>query len=486
MARKKSDELRENGIDPNPYSYATSPRVSDYLESTQLNKFGTKGGTGFAAEDVNALHDSHRGVNVDKVGTNNAKNGADRIANGLLIQTKYFDSASKSVENAFDSVSGQFRYPGMQLEVPRDQYETALNLMRKKISDGKVPGISNPDDALKIVKQGSVTFQQAKNIARAGNIDSLKFDANNNAVTSSYAFAIGFAINFAKAKWEGKSNNQALKESVETGLVSAGTSFIAGVTASQMLRTHLARSATITMREGVRVVAKTDVGRIMVNKIASASTGKTLSGAAATNHASKLLRTNLITGTVVSIVLTGPDIYRAAISQNASWTQAGKNLVVNGAGVAAGTIGWMGGAAGGAAIGTAIFPGVGTTIGTVIGGLVGATGGGSGGAYLVKKSLDGLIDDDTIKMLKLIETELVSLADEYLLTQGEFDIVLKKVSEDCTAKFLREVYANKARDNFLRARFEPYCHELIVVREPVILPVFEDVLIELDTITLSG
>jgi hypothetical protein len=106
-----------------------------------------------------------------------------------------------------------------------------------------------------------------------------------------------------------------MKESVDTGLLSAGTSFIAGVTTSQMLRTGLARKATVFVRTGVKEVAKTEWGRIAVDKIASASTGKALSGAAATNHVSKLVRSNVITGVVTTVVITGPDFYRAAISK---------------------------------------------------------------------------------------------------------------------------------------------------------------------------
>ncbi|WP_213779527.1 hypothetical protein, partial [Caballeronia sp. dw_276] len=195
----------DNGVAENLSSYSAGARAAQYLESTQLNKFGTKGGTGFAAEDTNALNEKLRGAKVEQVGSNNAKNGADRVTNGAHIQTKYFNTASRTVNDAFDAKTGDFRYPGMQLEVPSDQYEKAVSLMREKIAAGKVPGVSNPDDATTLIKKGSVTYQQAKNIARAGNIDSLIYDAKNNAITSSYAFAIGFAISFARAKWEGRS-----------------------------------------------------------------------------------------------------------------------------------------------------------------------------------------------------------------------------------------------------------------------------------------
>ena len=443
--------------------------MARHVESTQLNKFGTKGGTGFAAEDANSLNEKLRGIKVKQVGGDNAKNGADRIANGISIQTKYFDSASRTISSAFDPNTGLYRYPGMQLEVPSDQYSKAVALMRKKIAEGKVPGVRNPDKAGNLIKKGSVTYQQAKNIARAGNIQSLKYDVKNNAVLSGYAFAIGFAITFAKGKWEGKTSAEALQNSLAMGLLSAGTSFVGGVVTSQLLRTQMARKATVLLRSGVRSIAKTDWGRVVVDKIA-ASSGKALSGGAATNYVSKMVRSNVIVGVATTAVISGPDFYRAAFSKNTSWAQAGKNLAVNGVGVAAGSAGWMGGAAAGAAIGSAIFPGVGTTIGTVVGGLIGSVGIGSGGSYLAKKALDQLVEDDAIEMTRAIEKVIPDLGEEYLMTQAEFDALSVLVSKRCTAKFLRALYAQDSRELFIRAAFEPECLAIILLRKPVILP----------------
>lgn len=484
---KLHEDAREGngGVQDNLFNYAAGAKVSEHLETTQLNKFGTKGGTGFAAEDANALNDKFRGIKVDQVGTDNAKNGADRIAGGIPIQTKYFDSAAKTVGDAFDSTTGMYRYKGMQLEVPSDQYDKAVEIMRQKIAANQVEGVTNPDDAVNIVKKGSVTYKQARNIARGGNIDSLKYDAKNNAITSCYAFAISFSISFARAKWEGRSTKDAMKESVGTAFQSAGTSFIAGIAASQLMRTQMARKATVFVRDGVREVANTEWGRAAVDRIASVSTGKALSGAAATNHVSKLLRSSAITGVVTTVVITGPDFYRAAISKNASWAQAGKNLVVNGAGVAAGTAGMWGGAAAGAAIGTAIFPGVGTTIGTVVGGLAGSIGAGAGTSYLTKKALDFVIEDDADEMLKIVQEALPDLADEYLLSQSEFDELVEHVSKTCNVDLLREMYAQDARELFVRVCFEPACESIVKRRAPIVLPVPEKVQELLDEILTS-
>ena len=151
-----------------------------------------RGGFGFAAEDANALSDKLHFKKVEKVGVNNEKNGADRIMNGQAIQTKYYKTANDSVNAAFDKDTGLFRYKNQMLEVPKDQYEQAIAVMEQKIRDGKVPGVTDPSKAKDIIKKGSVTYQQAKNIAKAGNIDSLLFDIKTQAVVGLYGFSIAF------------------------------------------------------------------------------------------------------------------------------------------------------------------------------------------------------------------------------------------------------------------------------------------------------
>lgn len=157
-------------------------------------KFTAAQGHGFAAERANNLSDVLHGEKAAIIGDNNAKNGADRkIFNRdgttTYIQDKYYSTASGSVNAAFDSVTGEYRYltsdgTAMWLEVPYDQYEEALRLMQKKISEGKVPGVSDPSEAVNFVRQGKYTYKQAQNIVKAGNIDSLKYDATNGVITA--------------------------------------------------------------------------------------------------------------------------------------------------------------------------------------------------------------------------------------------------------------------------------------------------------------
>ena len=393
----------------------SAPLAAQALEKTQLSKFRGKGGHGFAAEDANSLADSIRGKRVEIVGTSNEFNGPDRIVDGVLVQSKYFQTASETVSAAFDSSSGLYRYPGQLLEVPNDQYELCLELMRKRISEGKVPGFSNPADAETIVKQGTVTYRQARNIARAGNIDSLVFDTKTQAVTSTYVFAISFAINFAHGRWSGQSTEEAMKGAFGPALAAGGTTLIIGVVGAQLLRTRAAAIGAIRVRDGLRAVSHTNIGRQAIHRIAAGSLGKPVHGAAATNHVSRLLRSNTITSVAATAVMTAPDFYRVAFDGSISWTQFTKNLSVNAAGVGSGVGGWMGGAAVGGAVGSAV-PVIGTAVGGVVGAIAGALGGGIVGSRAAKAIADGMVEDDSKRMIRALQDEIQALASEYMLT----------------------------------------------------------------------
>lgn len=105
---------------------AAVPLVAGAAEAVQINKYHVKHGQGFAAEDANTLIDRLQGRAADVIGTNNALNGADRLVDGVFIQSKYCSTAQISIDSAFDQ-RGLYRYAGQSLEVPKEQYETCLD-----------------------------------------------------------------------------------------------------------------------------------------------------------------------------------------------------------------------------------------------------------------------------------------------------------------------------------------------------------------------
>ncbi|HEL1544005.1 TPA: hypothetical protein U0688_001237 [Streptococcus suis] len=145
-----------------------------HLKDIQFNAIAkAPQGHGHAAEYANNVIDKikYPFQKVEQVGRDNVKNGADRIVGNQKIQTKYYAKASGTINAAFDKANGgEYRYKGMQLEVPKDQYNESIQLMKKKIKAGKVPGHSEPDDAYLIIRKGNVTYNEAKLVAKGGNI----------------------------------------------------------------------------------------------------------------------------------------------------------------------------------------------------------------------------------------------------------------------------------------------------------------------------
>ena len=367
---KKNQNSTINGV--------ASTASTQCINNQQWTKYHSKQGHGFAAEDANAMYDRWHGKSVDKVGMDNSLNGPDRISDGIRIQTKYYADATKSVNAAFDN--GTYRYSGMKLEVPSDQYEEAVRIMRGKIESGKVPGVTDPKMAEQMVIKGHYTYDEAVRIAKAGNLDSIKFDIKTQAVACGFACGLSFAVTYFTAKSKGMSHTEALKVASKQAAKSGITTMITGVAAQQLLRTQVGRSfaaaATKAIKPAVQAAMKTEVGKQVITKTATTIAGKQVAGAAAANVVTKAVRTNVVVSTVVFVGATIPDAIKLRQGK-ITGREFAENTATNAAGVGGG---WAGASAG-AAIGSLICPGIGTAIGGIVGGL----GGGMGASLGVKK-----------------------------------------------------------------------------------------------------
>ena len=65
-------------------------------------------GHGFAAERANHLKDTLTGKDAKIIGGDNTKNGADRLVDGVNIQTKYCKTGSNCISECFEN--NTFRY----------------------------------------------------------------------------------------------------------------------------------------------------------------------------------------------------------------------------------------------------------------------------------------------------------------------------------------------------------------------------------------
>ena len=373
--------------------YSLNSGLLGHLHLKQFNSIVSgSAGHGHAAEYANDLIDKikYPFKNVKQTGQDNAKNGADRRVGSNYIQTKYYSSARNSVNAAFESKSngGMYRYDGMQLEVPKDQYSEAVSLMKKNIQDGKVKGITDPNEASKIIRKGNITYQDAKLIAKGGNLTSIKYDTIDGAVQSLPIAGISFAIVYAQAIWSGEDQKTAVKYAIETGLR--------------------------TLVLGTIVYAS------------SQQIGKVLTGHLATYTGKKVIAENVAkrAGTVIAVgVVIVPDIFDSLTGRISS-QQLLKNTLVAGSGIA-----------GGAMVGS-LFGG---PVGTVVGGLVGAIASSS----VAQTVLDHFIEDDRIEMFAILKEEFIDVVMSMSLTQKEFQSVQDRIFNGDLQNKLKEIHQNK-------------------------------------------
>lgn len=432
--------------------------VSSILSATQIEcntqwlkyKCGPNGlcGHGYAAEDANSMSDILSGHEVTLSGRDNSLSGPDRIVDGVKIQTKYCQSAKQSIMAGFGE-DGLYKYGGQVLEVPADQFQDALKEMGQKIADGKVPGFTDPKDASKIIKKGSVTYKQAKNIAKAGNIDSLIFDAKTQSVIALSAFGISFAINLGMMALFHCRNKKDLEEAVQLaflkGLENGTISLTSGILTTQVLRTSFGRrfAASFTwMSKGVvDAVYKTNIGKELIHQIAAVVVEKNVYGGAAKNVVTKLLRTNALTTIVLVVVTSIPDVWRL-LSGQISGPQFAKNIVI----LCGGFAGCAGGAVAGAKIGASLGGGAAGPLG-VVGGVLGGAAIGA----LTKAAADLIRKDDAELLMPILQVALLQLSHDYMIqSEEEFEHCIQAIANERVIEPSLFRKLQKCKDDFER------------------------------------
>lgn len=420
-------------------------------------RFNSSQGHGFAAEKANTLYDKIKGRDASILGDDNAKNGADRVVDGVHIQSKYCQTGSKCISECFED--GKYRYminnKPMQVEVPSDKYEEAVRAMQQRISNGQVPGVTDPADAEKFVRKGDFTYKQALNLAKAGTIESLTYDAVNGAVIASTAFGVTATITLATNIWNGEDFGESLKMAASSSLKVSGMTFASSVLASQLSKMGLSH-ALLGSSEAIIAVMGPKASAFLINAFRGASSK--IYGAAAMKSAAKLLRGNIITAGSTVVVMSTVDvvnIFRGRISGK----QLFKNIVNSGATVGAGTAGWVAGAA----AGSAILPGV----GTIIGGLIGSIFVGGTAAKVTNSVVGAFVEDDAIEMLRIIQTQFTELAGEYLLNQKEGEKAVDALAEKINGKNLMDMFATSDKDGFARDMITPIIENEVSKREPI-------------------
>lgn len=428
----------------------------------QLNRFHARQGHGFAAEQANDGIDTLFGKDAKILGNDNAKNGPDRIVDGQYIQTKYCQNAQTSVDAAFkDGGQGAYRYRDlhgnpMQLEVPSDQYEEAVRCMERKIAEGKVPGVTDPQKARDLVRKGHVTYEQAKAIAKAGTIESLTFDAAHGIVIGASALGISATITFAQALWNGESVQTALDQALIAGFKAGGAGFLIAVGTAQLARTGV-NQVLMTPSITVVKVLPPPVRHALVNFFRN---GAPIYGGAATNNLAKLMRSNAIASTVAIVVLSSGNIinfFRGRMSAGQLMAEVG----VLSSGILGGGIAM--------AIGGVLFAplgGIALLLGTAASGIIGGTLSSSAVQELISK----FHESDAQKMSKILEESFRELAEAHLLNQEEGLLALEELRKLIGAEELLCMFASDDRKLFADTVVKTAIDSVIKHRAKIFVP----------------
>lgn len=447
-------------------SYGIRESSENFADNVILN---ASKGHGFAAEKANHIKDVFSGKDAKIIGGDNKLNGADRLVDGIQIQTKYCKSGSKCISECFDE-TGKFRYINpdgspMQIEVPLDKYDSAIQSMEDKIRKGKIPGVSDPSKAKDIVRKGHFTYEQVRNIAKVGTIESLSYDAVNGIKLAGTALGISSVLTFAVSMWRGESFEVSLKNACISGLKVGGISWVSSILSAQIGRTGI-ESSLRSFTDFVVQKMGAKAASVIANSMRNATSP--IYGAAAMNNVSKLLRGNIVTGVITTAVLSSVDVFRL-IDGRISGSQAFKNIANTASSVAGGTGGWMAGAAAGAAMGSAI-PIIGNIAGGIIGGLAGSLLGGTLANTASNAILDEFIEDDAKSMSKILEKTLQGLVLDFIMTEPEINFVINEIEKINFGHELREMYASNNRVAYATNLVKPIIIKKVTERKFIKLP----------------
>ena len=398
-------------------------------------------GHGFAAEQANNFYEKElRRSNAKVVGGDYKKDGADRMVDGVSIQSKYCATGARCVQECFHN--GKFRYYAdgkpMQIEVPLDLYEDAVRAMARRIEKGEVDGVRDPKQARSIIRRGHITYAQARNIAKAGTIESLTYDATTGAISALPGASVTGLVSFWNACESGCDPKEAVLIAAKSVGGVVGKNAAINLAASQATKLGL----NAALRPAAKTVVET-VGFKGASLLATAANGgsKVLTGAAAQSAATKFLTSNAVTGAATTVILSASDlvdVFRGRMSTG----EFAKNFTHTVGGVAGGVVG---AAAAGAAAGS-VIPGAGTAVGGVIGFIGGTIGnilGSSGARTLTSALSDDTFEPEPVDVMDVLEGAFKHKGQEYRLTRDEADAVAIALQQRMTSVFI---------DNLIRCR----------------------------------
>lgn len=455
----------------------------------------TPTGHGFYAEQAGAKLDQLHGEKSTVVGGDNAKDGPDKLVTprgsdkGVPVQCKYCKTAGGSVRACFrkNAQTGKYEYryyhldgkTPMMVEVPKDQYEQAVQSMRRRIENGQVPGVTDPEAARTIIREGRITYKQARNLAKAGTVESITYDIATGVVSCSAMAGISAISVFAITFWRTKDPKKSANAALETGIQVFGPAFVGRILAAQLARTTVP-DLLIPATDSLAKVLNPQIVQSIVNSFRELAGKKSIYGAAAQKSFAKALRTTVLVQIVIFGVTSIPDTYRV-ISGKISGAQYTKNITASALSLA-------GAAGGGIAAGkfVAKVPLPNPAVKAV--GVGGAVIGGAALGAVARKAGAVFKEDDIIINLRMINGIIGYMCVDYLLSPKETNrlIDLLNESEKAVENLAKELTASDKQGSDVETFLEPYFEQIVADRrkvdEETVMSMYEgmdDLLIEM-------
>ena len=327
------------------------------------------------------------------------------------------------------------------LEVPFDQFDEVSTYFNNNA----------------YIKKGAFTYLQVRHIAESGNIHHLYMDEHGDIFFLEETIGMSTAISFAQSKWNGAERNEAVENAVLTGLSIVGQTFAEEVIEQQIQSVNFVEH--INLDQGIVGAIKTNGTKAIVKKMAGAATKKAMYGSLIAKKAIMLLNANVVTGAIVTGVMSSVDIVRM-IKGEMSPAQLFKNVSKTAASVAGSIIGLIVGGGVGLSI-----PNVSTAVISLIGGIIGLIFGSIVTTKIMKKVLDLMIKDDALKMLEIFNEQLAKLSEHYLLNGQELKQVLSDFNEIYNMpEELRNMYASEDRKAYANTIIENELNRIVRMR----------------------
>ena len=487
----KKKTIEERGAAEATFSAVNTINVESVMFNAAYGADQAKTGHGIYAEEAGSILDRFYGEKSTVVGRDNAKNGPDKIVDSSPIQCKYCKQAYRSVDACFkknpQTGTKSFRYydlngNAMKVEVPSDQYSQAIEYMKTRIKDGQVPGVSNPDAAYDIIRKGKLTYNQALNLAKAGTIESISFDAYTGAVNCLSVFGISAIASFAQTYWVTKDYKKAAKSAVFTGLQVYGMAFAGGIIASQLSRTGLVTALNPLAIEISKSISP-QMAKEIVNAFRTLAGKKAIYGVAAQKSFARFLGSTAITQGVMFIVFSIPDIFKV-VDGKISGAQYWKNMTSLFASFAGSIVATtLTGAVIGKNLGDKVDEKVGSKIGMgmgMIGGFVFGT---------TAKAIGNFMhEDDAVVTVRMFNAILNKQFMDNMLTSEEQDIVINALNDD--EKQLRRLQQNllksKTQEADIIKYLEPKIKDAVKGRKNVDSMIEQEMEENMKSIVLKG